>query len=364
MKKININNLIYSIALFFLVSSNLLCNVKFVMPYLLFFKFFSYILFFFHGTLLLLKDGKVRSKILLIIFFSLFIGILSYYITENSLLLDLFFVLYASAEKKFDDVLKTDLVIKIIITIIILFSYVSGQTISRFLVTRDNEYIRNSFGFYHPNTFGMYVMMIYFEFVALSKKINFKNILLGIVTIFIIYFTSNSRTSYFSIVIFLIFYLGLWILSLKRKNMHFYNLKINKYLFPILTILSIFFTKLYDFNLSFIFSLDDFLSGRLYLQSINMKQFPITILGDNITFIRTLDNGFLKLLLNYGIISTIVFFAVFYMNFKLLKKDKNNILTIILYSLMYYTISESNMLYIYFNIFLLYFFCRGDENKV
>ena len=82
-----------------------------------------------------------------------------------------------------------------------------------------------------------------------------------------------------------------------------------------------------------------------------MKQFPITILGDNITFIRTLDNGFLKLLLNYGIISTIVFFAVFYMNFKLLKKDKNNILTIILYSLMYYTISESNMLYIYFNIF-------------
>ena len=359
MKKININNFIYSLALFFIVSSNLLCNVIYAMPYLFYFKIFAYILFLINGTIFLLKNGKIKIKTLLTIFISLFIGFSTYYTTNNSLMLDLFFVLYASAGKKFDDILKIDLFTKIIITMIILISYVGGQTISRFIVTRDNEYIRNSFGFYHPNTFGMYLMMIYFEFIAFSKKIKFSNILLGILTIFIIYFTSNSRAAYFTVIIFLILYSILWFASLNKKNVKFYDFKINKYLFPILIAFSYFFTKLYDLKLPFILKLDDFLSGRLYLQSINMRQFPITILGNNIVFIRTLDNGFLKLLLNYGTVSVIIFFAVFYMDFKALKKDKNNILTIIMFSLLYYTISESNMLYIYYDIFLLYFFDRG-----
>lgn len=364
MNKININNLIYSIALFLFVGSNLLCNVKYLMPYLLYFKLFAYVLFFINGTMLLLKGTKIKFKTLLMIFLSLFIGGTTYCITKNSLLLDLFFVLYASVKNNFYNILKIDLLVKIIITIIILMSYINGQTISRFLVTRDNEYIRSSFGFYHPNTFGMYIMMIYFEFVVLSKKIKFKNILVGIITIFIIYFTSNSRTAYFTITIFLIFYLMLWLASLKGGKLKFYNFKLNNYLFPILTILSLIFTKLYDLNLPIALKLDEFLSRRLYLQSINMKQFPITILGNNITFIRTLDNGFLKVLLNYGIVSTMIYLVIFYINFKSLKEDENNILTVIMFSLLYYTLSESNMLYIYLNIFLLYFFCKRNEIKL
>lgn len=364
MNKININNLIYSIALFLFVGSNLLCNVKYLMPYLLYFKLFAYVLFFINGTMLLLKSTKIKFKTLLMIFLSLFIGGTTYCITKNSLLLDLFFVLYASVKNNFYNILKIDLLVKIIITIIILMSYINGQTISRFLVTRDNEYIRSSFGFYHPNTFGMYIMMIYFEFVVFSKKIKFKNILVGVITIFIICFTSNSRTAYFTITIFLIFYLMLWLASLKGGKLKFYNLKLNNYLFPILTILSLIFTKLYDLNLPIALKLDEFLSRRLYLQSINMKQFPITILGNNITFIRTLDNGFLKVLLNYGIVSTMIYLVIFYINFKSLKEDENNILTVIMFSLLYYTLSESNMLYIYLNIFLLYFFCKRNEIKL
>ena len=58
-----------------------------------------------------------------------------------------------------------------------------------------------------------------------------KNILLGMLSIVIIYYTSNSRTAYFTIGIFLIF--GLIMLSLKlfkKDDVKLYNLKLNKYL--------------------------------------------------------------------------------------------------------------------------------------
>lgn len=365
MKKINVDRAIYFFALFLLVAANLLCNVKSCMNYLIYVKFLSYFIFTINGTTTLIKKSKIKVNKFFIIIISLVIGFTTYAITKNTLLLDLFFVIYASSNKKFEEILKGDLVIKFVITTIILLAYFSGKTITRFEVTRDNEYIRNAFGFYHPNTFGMYIMMIYFEIMALSKKINLKNILLGMLSIVIIYYTSNSRTAYFTIGIFLIF--GLIMLSLKlfkKDDVKLYNLKLNKYLFLILTFISMAVTYLYGIKSHFVLKLNDLFSGRISLQYINMQKFPVTLFGNNIMFYRTLDNGFLKLLLNYGIISVIIYWGIFYLNFRKLMRNKDDVMTIILFALLYFTISESTMLYIYYNIFLLYFFCKQEDSKV
>ena len=363
MKKNNVGNIIYFIALFLLVASNLLCNVTFLTNYLFSFKILSYILFLFVGFISFFKKKTIKTSTFLLIIISLTLGIESYYIIKNSILLDLACVIIGSFDMKFDDVLKYDLLIKVLITVVILLAYFNGLTFSRFTVTRSNEYLRNSFGFFHPNTFGMYLMMMYFEYIVLKKKMNFKMFSLGIILIIIIYYTCNSRTAYYSIALFLILCLiGFFIKKLfKIKSTNLYNFRINKFLFLILLLLSVFVTKMYSLNQSVVSEIDTFLSGRLYLQYINMQQFPITFFGNDITLIGTLDNGFIKILLNYGLLTSAVYFLIYYLIFTNMKKVKNEYLALVIILILFYTLSESILLYICYNIFLLSFInYRGD----
>lgn len=370
MKKLNIEHLIYFVALFFLVSSNLLCNVTLISNYLVTLRLISYLIFMVLGTISLMKEKNIKIKFVFLIIVLFFLSFCTYIKADSTILLDLFFVLLASYRKKFDEVIKMDLFIKIVITILILVAHRYGFANSNFVVTRDDLFVRESFGFYHPNTFGMYIMMIYFDIVILlKKKVLFKSFIYGTIATLIIYYTSNSRTAYTSIILFLILlilYSMFNFVICHKKELVIKKRPVYEWLFPILTFVSLILTKLYDMKLNFVIQLDKVLSNRLYLQAINMRAYPIKFFGDKIDIIRTLDNGYIKLLINFGIVS-FLFFSIIYK--KMISNSINNkrfILTIIYFVLIYFTLSESSLLFVYYNIFYVYIVSQeclsGDES--
>ena len=354
--KINVDYVIYFVALFFLVASNLLCNVSFVSNYLVLFRLFSYLLFLYDGLLTIIKKKNISTKVFFLIIVVFAVSFVIYIKTATTILLDMFFVLFGSYNKEFYKLLKYDLIIKIVMTFIIIISYILGFAESEFVVSRDNLYIRESYGFYHPNTFGMYIMMIFFEFVVLNR--NKKSIyfsLLGIASIIFIYCTSNSRTSYISIILLLclIFLVNIYERIFKKK--HEFKLKFAyQWSFLILTILAYVLTRLYSLNIPIIISLDEFLSNRLYLQALNLDAYHISLFGDNIEVIRTLDNAFMKLLINYGLLSIVFFSIIYKLIFSKAINKKNVLLVFVLLVLLYFSFSESYALYIYYNIFYVY----------
>ena len=125
-------------------------------------------------------------------------------------------------------------------------------------------------------------------------------------------------------------------------------------LYIILLFMSIILTICYIKNYEFAIQLNQFLSNRLSLQGFYFNIYNINLIGNNIDFIKTLDNGYVKVILNYGLITT-AFLAVLYnLNLKRATKEKNKELIFILLILMIFTLSESSMLYIYNNIFVIY----------
>lgn len=366
--------ILYFLSLFFLVSANLMCNVVFVSNYLVYLRLIAYIGFLIIGILNLNKSKIIKKSYFVLITILFMLSLITYFRTDNTILIDLFFVALASYKKSFNDILVCDLLVKIIVTLIIITSHFFGLAESIFVVSRDELYVRAAFGFYHPNTFGMYIMMIYFDVILLFRfKKLFIHYILGGCAIALLYFTSNSRTSYIAI----IFYLVLLTVAIlfkkicKKENskkgiVSKITLLIFKYYFPILTLLSIICTQMYKNGNSLILLLDKVLSNRLYLQALNLEQNQIRMFGYNIDVIRTLDNGFLKLILNYGVVSFLFFSYIFAMTVKNAYKNKDVILCLVVIAILFFTISESLLLYVYNNIILIYVFCyyeqlKGDE---
>ena len=76
----------------------------------------------------------------------------------------------------------------------------------------------------------------------------------------------------------------------------------------------------------------------------------------------TLDNGYIKLLLNYGLLATIFYGYIYNKTLKKTYLFNNYIVYFIILILLFFNVAESSMLYVYFNIFILYFFCK-DSSK-
>ena len=88
---------------------------------------------------------------------------ISYYKTASTMFIEILLISLNVINLEFKKVVKYDFVIKIFILIFLVSMSFMGLAKSNFVVTRNGEFIRDAYGFYHPNTFGMVIMMIFFE---------------------------------------------------------------------------------------------------------------------------------------------------------------------------------------------------------
>lgn len=341
------------LGLLFLEIGSFCTNVSFLGIYTKQIKFISYLLFI-CGIFLQFRSIKIEQKKILLIAFLLIISLLTYIRTISPIFVEILLVSFASLNLDFKKIIKYDIYIKLFIIVFLVILNQLGFAASDFIVTRGGETIRNSFGFYHPNTFGMTIMIVLFEFLYLQSenKLKLWHYILGISTILVISATSDTRTAMLCIAIYLIAILIQKPLSkIITKSFVAFSIK-NLYL--ILLIFSITVTLLYTQKVPFAVKLNELLSNRIYLQSLFWEQYGISLLGNNIIYNRTLDNGFLKIFLNYGVLTSLFFVIVYWSSFKRSFKDQDYPLIIILIIFLLFSLSESSMFYVYNNLFLIY----------
>lgn len=193
---------------------------------------------------------------------------------------------------------------------------------------------RSSLGFTHPNEVFLYFMPIALSGYYLYSNKKFFYIIL-LCTSTALYKVSYSRTGY--IVIFIIIFL-----NLIKKILNKYKFeKILPYIMVILTITSIIIAILYGEN--FDNNISNMLSGRPYYWKYYIDNgHMFSIVGKNISPDYFLDNFFLFLLVELGIIGYLIYLVIYYKSLRNLKRDTNLLLVILVFYI--YGLSETNVI--------------------
>lgn len=359
-KEKNIGNKLYFIGILFLQMSHTCMNIVFLSGYLIAIKLLGILLLICYFVINLKYKNIDKNKVILLSLVTIS-GLISYFLTTDTTIIELIIIVMASLGLDFDKVVKKDFIAKILILILIVSCYYLGYTTSDFTILRNGE-LRSSFGFYHPNIFGLYIMILFLEYIYIKKIKNIKLILIAIFLAASIDITANSRSAVLGIIgaTLLLVWDKLTVKILNTKVISF----ILKNLYIILSILSIALTTLFINNNDMAIWINELLSNRLIIQAEFLEKYTLNFFGNAIDYTKTLDNGYIRYLLNYGIFAAILFAIISYSNIKKSIKNKNIYITIYMLIFLIYMMSEQSIFYIHFNIFLLYIFTEtGNKDK-
>lgn len=304
-----------------------------------------------------IKNMKFQKKQLALIFFLFVMSIVLYIKYSNGIFLETLLLIIIVLKNEFKKIVKIDFYIKLLVLILILtFNYL-GLTNGVFETMLRGNVLRSSLGFYHPNTFAMFLMILCFEFMYISsEQKKLKTLIIIFLIALIIEKIPVSRTCVYCVAVLVFFQL------FKDKFEKLLNSKIllivSKNLYLVFLIVTLLLTYLYSINNSFAVSINEFISNRLYYQSFFLENYSINLFGNDVNYVSTLDNGYLKILLNFGIITTIFFMILYSKNISRAFKEKDYTVLVIYIIVMFYCLSESYLFYISYNIFLIYFFCQ------
>ncbi len=305
-------------------------------------------------TLITIK-ANIKKWILCIV--SVSIAIFSFIKTDDSLLLQLALLIIASLRVNFKNIVKKDLIGKVIILIFILFAY-SNNLVETLYFERSGK-IRYSFGFNHPNTFGFFIMSAFFEYIYLKKE-NINKMVFIILTGTVLYLLNlaGSRSSQITIIVFVIMFIAQIFLSKRNKQKskkYILNANSIAIIFILLTFSSIYITKQYELGSYLAQRMDGFFSGRIYLQMIFLENYDINIIGNSVYYFNTLDNVYIRMLINFGILAWFFFGFIYYKGVSKGNKIKDKTIVNIIFVLLIYGLMEWYIIRPALNIFLIYF---------
>lgn len=315
---------------------------------------------------ILIQSRFYKIKTVLFIALVLMICLYSYTITNNSNIMILFFFIFSMRNIDFDKFIKLDIKFKIIFLMFnIIFIYLG--VLKNVISYRSDGTIRQALGFSSPNSFGGIVMSICFEWVYLKRK-NLNSMvyvyLFLLIAVILIDVLSNSKTSEICIVLFML------ILFVYKKNI--YLKKLIPYMPILLTVISIILVYLYGKQNAMAIKLNEILTTRLECAYNFFELYDVNLFGNKfissdvwLGYINTLDNGYLYLILNQGIL---LYVFVIYINIRLFKlaiKNDDRFLLSILIVFLFYAFMERTAYFVIYNVFLLYakdlFYNNGIE---
>ena len=287
---------------------------------------------------------------------------------SKTLLLLLLFCL-AGKNVGIDDIIRKNWKIMTFLIIIVLFFYFVGAT-GVYYMYRDDGTIRSSMGFSHPNAFGAYLFAafsqyLYSNYDKSKKKWSF--ILIGFVLAIITAICSDSRGSSLSYLLLLL------IITIMAKYRNGINkcgrlMKTAIISFPILLlILSLGIAFSYDSSNPFMNKMNSLLTYRISSASYIVKKYDARMFGQELELVSSeesqgtgksalvLDNAYVKLIYQYGILATAAFVLLYCMAIKEAFKDEKWLIVAMLLMFAIRGMTENVMFSIYGNIFLLYF---------
>lgn len=273
----------------------------------------------------------------------------------------LFFILflYGAINTNYKKTLTIDLISKILIFAVTLFSYGAGFITDVQYQRVGAASIRHGLGFAHPNFLGMIVMLICLEYILLrNSNLTFIEVVIWIGIIVCIDVYSDTRsTEAVSIITLLIAFFFKSLLN--KKNVFNKNKKFFEILPTILTICSYLLVNnvkpgsaLYNFIIQYdssrlnIFQFYYNIAGlHLFPEKINTFFMDSTFVG--------MDNAYILLLVSFGIISLVVYVIVLtYLIWIMINKNETYLLLITI-MLLIFGLVESTVIYPFVGFYIV-----------
>ena len=206
--------------------------------------------------------------------------------------------------------------------------------------------VRKDLGFGHPNTAMAALLPIFFSIYYLWYEKNKLKVIIFILVISqIVYNLTNSRTSYFLVFIFIFFIL--------LKNKYLYKLR---YIFYSEVFFLLYFSLILPSRLKDTIY-NRLVSRRFWFYDYYLTNYKITLLGDKniekVYELLPLDNTYIRVLLEHGIIGLLILIGLIIYIFKLLYKYNDYKAIRIFSIILIFGIMEGQAFYFYFNIIYL-----------
>lgn len=322
--KVKVNDLVFDIAYIFLFFSFFLGDVEIQIGNVgSIMRYVTYVLLL--VQFISLSKFKVEELLWLSVLF--FLGILFFLITGDFYWAVVVLIIYNT--KKLDDnrLVKFEMNLLIVATITVLLLCTLGILPDILTAREGAEYVgtRHSFGFYHSNVLPLIILYIGVYYVWLKQeKTNLLFIFIWFLTEVTLYKLCVSRNAFYLSILFASFVLIVRKIRIKRNVWSLLE-KIEKILVPLYATFSVsmFFLLMkggiYD-------KLDSVFSGRFRAGIYKMRNIGIGLIRfisyedymkDNII----IDNGYLYVMLRYGMLF-IVFYAL--LNYMVVKKANKN----------------------------------------
>ena len=317
---------------------------------------FSFIIF---GYLYLMSVSKFKNIELIRIFFFLFLFFLISHNTKDYSLFKLMLFLLAFRCVDFRLCIKYDVWLRLSLILVIYFLYLIGL-LPDVTGARGEATIRHSFGFTNPNALALAVSIFCMEFMYVYNK---KHIKTKCVFIFIVMFiatsVTDSRTSLYSVIFFmLLFLVNSYMPKLLQNKLFLRGVQFSPI---ILSFLIVYMIQEYSnnpfSNTSIMY--DELLSGRIDIAAAYYKIFEPTLFGNDLSLNpyidRSVDNFYVTLFLSSGIIVSIFFFIAYWRLIDKLYKLREMNLIFIFLSFTIMGISEKLWFFVDYNLLMMAF---------
>lgn len=311
---------------------------------------------------ILLHHKSSTKSILLIIFavISLFITAL---ITDNQIILTDMLLIMAATGVDFENIVKIDLFMRMMFVLFVWVLFYMG-TIPEAVDYRNLALKRHSYGFAHPNRLALHLCLISIEIFYLKhgrfKKITY---LFLILLLFLTEVITNGRTSEIGILFLII--AELFYKKFFRKYIEKYCRITLNVVFCMTIFLSIIIPVIYVLGFNIHIRSSSTIYARIELAANGLMNNGLTLLGQKIQTIATLearrlgvlanaiDNLYVNLLVNYGIITFIIMIVFIVRIIKHITYSKDDAAFYCIIIIMVMSLMEAQFLSAEANVFLL-----------
>ena len=327
-------------------------------------------------TILAAAKYKLSYIISLFVFGTLF-SVIALTSTYYSIMLTILAIFVGYFIRNIDVLVSYSFRSRLIATIIIITSHFMG-IISTTLIERDGS-IRDSLGFFHPNTLGITLLFLSIEYVFLRWNTwRARNYLFPICCFLISHFVANSRGATVGLLLLLAFSFVKKLVS--PRSFSIFGFLIVCFLIVLLPAFSIWMMTKYDASNSLFSALDRLSSLRFSFGNAIYKAYGLNLLGQNIPTIVTwedfqaingygiveLDNMYMSLALRNGLLYFISFLSVYFFTSWLAFKQKDTRVLVIMVVLLVFGMFEVLGAYLQFNtmFFMLGYLIKNRQSSL
>ena len=304
--------------------------------------------------LLLLKfvqDRTYRLSELIIYFLFIVISLCIYLNTFDETFIIGILFLFCSKNIDFRKLVSYDLKLKICIFVLIQLLCKAGILENKVILFYGTIY-KQTMGFGHPNTFGLYCYVMLIEWLFLRHQIMklLEWILVFVVATWV-YGISGSRSSAYT---FVIIYLLFFILAKIPRVYQFMIIK-KSFIFitPMMVTLVFGIISLYQKGSKFAEIINIVMTGRIRLSYMYINQHGFSIFGAHPENDYYLDIGYVRCLVVYGILYGLLLLLFYTLLMKFLMDTHNYAIAVYALFFVIYALGESLSFYPIYNLSLL-----------